>query len=253
MRGAAFPAPIPVLLLALTVTATAGAAGRRESAVPFEARLQSMSWQEIAAEARGQTVYWYMWGGSELVNRFVNGTVARRLKEEHGITLQAVPVTDATTFVNKVLGEKQAGRTAGGSVDLMWINGENFRTMREADLLFGPYAGRLPNLAYVDTSDPSVANDFGFPVEGYESPYGSAQMVMIYDSVRVPEPPRTVDGLLDWIRTHPGKFTYPALPTSPARRSSGTSSTTWLEDTASCWGGSTRDGSTASRLGSGTC
>jgi len=185
----------------------AGAAGAR-----FEERFRSMSWGQIEAEARGQMVYWYMWGGSELVNRFVNGYVARRLSEEYGVTLEVVPVTDATTFVNKVLGEKQAGRDSKGSVDLVWINGENFRTMREAGLLFGPYAGRLPNLGYVDVTEPAVANDFGFPVDGYESPYGSAQVVMIYDAARVPEPPTTIEGLLEWIRANPGKFTYPAPP-----------------------------------------
>lgn len=39
----------------------------------FEERFASMSWEEIVAEARGQTVHWYMWGGSDLINRFVTG------------------------------------------------------------------------------------------------------------------------------------------------------------------------------------
>jgi putative spermidine/putrescine transport system substrate-binding protein len=171
-----------------------------------------MSWDDIVAEAEGQTLYWYMWGGSDMVNSFVMGYVADRLREEYGVTLQMVPVSDAVIYVNKVLGEKQAGRDTGGSVDLVWINGENFRTMREADLLFGPFSERLPNIRYVDTDDPSIANDFGYPVEGYESPYGSAQVVMIYDSARVPEPPGTVESLLAWVRRNPGRFTYPVLP-----------------------------------------
>jgi putative spermidine/putrescine transport system substrate-binding protein len=153
-----------------------------------------------------------MWGGSDLINKFVNGYVAERLKNEYDITLEMVPVTDSTTFVNKILGEKQARRDSGGSVDVMWINGENFRTARQAELLFGPYADRLPNMKYVDGTDSSIANDFGYPVEGYESPYGSAQVVMVYDSARIPEPPRAIEDLLEWIRANPGKFTYPAIP-----------------------------------------
>jgi ABC-type uncharacterized transport system YnjBCD substrate-binding protein len=47
--------------------------------------------------------------------------------------------------VNKVLGEKEAGRDADGSVDLVWVNGENFRTMRQGDLLYGSWAQFLPN------------------------------------------------------------------------------------------------------------
>ncbi len=199
-------------MLAVVLAAGAWAGAKQEKAAPFEQRYQSMSWEQIVAEARGQTLYWYMWGGSDLINKYINGYVAGRLKDEYGVTLEMVPVTDATTFVNKVLGEKQAGRATGGSVDVMWINGENFRTMREADLLFGPYADKLPNLEYVDLEDSSISNDFGYPVEGYESPYGSAQVVVGYDAGKVPDPPRTIAALLDWIRANPGKFTYPAIP-----------------------------------------
>ena len=34
--------------------------------------------------------------------------------------------TDTAEAVNKLLGEKMAGKLAGGSVDLVGINGENF-------------------------------------------------------------------------------------------------------------------------------
>ncbi len=203
---------IGVTLVVMLFAVSAWGRGGGEQAVPFEERFAEMSWEEIVEEARGQTVFWYMWGGSDAINTFVNGYVASRLEEEYGVDLEVVPVVDATTFVNKVLGEKQAGRDTNGSVDLMWINGENFRTMRDANLLFGPYAERLPNTRYVDLADPSVKNDFGYPTEGYESPYGSAQVVMIYDSARVSDPPTNVGELLDWIRAHPGKFTYPTIP-----------------------------------------
>ncbi|MCK5008800.1 MAG: ABC transporter substrate-binding protein, partial [Spirochaetales bacterium] len=203
---------IIILVLAALVASGLWAGGKQEQSLPFEQRYQSMSWEQIVDEAGGQKLYWYMWGGSDLINKFVNGYLAERLRNEYDITLEMVPVTDAATFINKVLGEKQARRDSGGSVDVMWINGENFRTMREADLLFGPYADKLPHMQYIDSTDSSISNDFGFPVEGYESPYGSAQVVMVYDSARVPEPPRKIEDLLDWIRANPGKFTYPAIP-----------------------------------------
>ena len=57
--------------------------------------------------------------------------------------------------------------------------------MRQGDLLYGNWSQFLPGSAYVNWDDPSVANDFGLPVEGYESPYGKAQFVMIYDSARL--------------------------------------------------------------------
>jgi putative spermidine/putrescine transport system substrate-binding protein len=173
---------------------------------------EDQSWADILAAARGQTVNFYMWGGSDVINSWVTGYVARTLKERYDITLVMTPVADAPEFINKILGEKQAGRDAGGSVDLMWVNGENFRTLRQGELVYGPWSRFLPNSQYVNWDDASVANDFGTPVEGYESPYGKAQFVMIYDSARVPEPPRTVDDLLAWIQANPGQFTYAAPP-----------------------------------------
>jgi putative spermidine/putrescine transport system substrate-binding protein len=164
------------------------------------------------AEARGQTVDWYMWGGEPATNAYVNGYVAERLKTKYGITLRQVPVKDIAEIVRKLEIEKQAGKTQGGNVDLMWINGENFRTCKRIGLLFGPFADRLPNQKLVNWERPSVYNDFGEPVDGLESPWGSAQVVMIYDTARVSEPPRTIGALIDWIKQHPGRFAYPAPP-----------------------------------------
>lgn len=208
----ALPAAAICALLLLGGAGAVSAAGSGEEEAPFAERYQEMSWEEIVAEAQGQELFFYMWGGSDSINQYVQGYLGARLREEYGIDLEMVPVSDASVFVNKVLGEKQAGRDSDGSVDVMWINGENFRSMKEADLLFGPYASRLPNMEYVNAEDPSIANDFGFPVEGYESPYGSAQFVMIYDSARVPDPPRSVGALLEWIRANPGRFAYTAPP-----------------------------------------
>jgi putative spermidine/putrescine transport system substrate-binding protein len=186
-----------VLIVTLVAASPAGAAD---------------DWDDLVKRARGQTVDWFMWGGFPATNGYVNGYVAPRVKELYGITLRQVPVKDIADVVGKLLVEKQAGRASGGEVDLMWINGENFRTCKRHGLVYGPFAARLPNQRLVDWDKPSVKNDFGEPVEGFESPWGSAQVVMIYDSKRTPEPPRSMGALLEWARRHPGRFTYPAPP-----------------------------------------
>ncbi|MBA2714941.1 MAG: ABC transporter substrate-binding protein, partial [Rubrobacteraceae bacterium] len=113
--------------------------------------------------------------------------------------------------VNKLLDEKTAGKEKG-TIDLVWINGENFATGAAADLWFGPWAKKLPNAKYIDWNSPSISNDFGYPVKGREAPWGKAQFVMVYDSARVEDPPKNTDELLAWAREHPGRFTYPAPP-----------------------------------------
>ncbi len=173
---------------------------------------QKLNWKEVVKSAQGQTVDWYMWGGSPTVNKYVNGFLADNLKETYDITLRQIPVKDIAEVVSKLVVEKQAGKESGGSVDLMWINGENFRTCKSGNLLYGPFAAILPNIKYVDRTSPTVANDFGTPVDDMESPWGSAQMVMIYDSARISEPPQSIPALIEWIRNNPGRFAYPAPP-----------------------------------------
>ncbi len=173
---------------------------------------QAESWDNIVSKARGQTVDWFMWGGSPSVNAYVNGYVAGQLKELYGVTLRQVPIKDIAEVVSKLLIEKQAGKDEGGEADLLWINGENFRTCKRNELVYGPFADILPNQKFVNWERPSVHNDFGEPVEGLESPYGSAQVVLAYDTARMSTPPATIGDLLAWIRKNPGKFSYPAPP-----------------------------------------
>lgn len=177
-----------------------------------EVKNMVLSWDKAVEDARGQTVDWYMWGGSPAVNSYVNGYLATELKKQYDIHLRQVPVKDIAEVVSKLVVEKQAGKDSDGSVDLMWINGENFRTCKDKKLLYGPFAEKLPNQQYVDWSNLTVKNDFGTPVEGMESPWGSAQLVMIYDSARTPKPPKSIPALIAWIKAHPGRFTYPAPP-----------------------------------------
>ena len=169
-------------------------------------------WQSLRRQASGQTVDWFMYGGFPAANRYVTGYVGPILRSRFDIRLRQVPVKDITEAVARLLIEKQAGKMTGGQADLLWINGENFRTAKKNGLLFGPFAGRLPNNRWVDWQRPAVANDFGEPVGGLEAPWGSAQFVMVYDTARLPAPPRTMDDLIQWIRSHPGRFTYPAPP-----------------------------------------
>lgn len=171
------------------------------------------SWEQVVEQARGQTVYWYMWGGSDAINGFVDTFYGEPLMEEYGITLERVPVADTVDVVNQVISEKEAGADGdAGSVDMIWINGENFATLQQADLLYGPWAEGIPNSALVDWTNPAINLDFGRPVEGMESPWSSAQFHFMYDSARQDEAalPRSYADLATWIENNPGQFTYVA-------------------------------------------
>lgn len=143
-------------------------------------------WDAVLADAKGETVYWNAWGGSTTTNDFL-AWVGERVSQQYGVTLEHVKLTDTADAVTRVLSEKQAGENDDGAVDMIWINGANFAAMKDADLLFGPYAEQLPNWALVDTNSKAVQTDFTVPVEGYESPWAMAQVVFVHDTADMPE------------------------------------------------------------------
>lgn len=189
-------------------SARTGGPDRRSDLDP--AGLVGMNWDQLSIQARGTTVNYGMWAGDEARNRYFRGPVAGQLRERFGVTLNIVPLSDAAEAVNKLLNEKGAGRTSGGSIDMLWINGENFRTARQGGVLWGPFADALPNVALYPEA--ARQRDFGTPIEGFEAPWQRAQFVMAYDTARMATPPRSVPLLMEWIRSNPGRFTYPAPP-----------------------------------------
>ena len=178
---------------------------------PF-ARAGEPAWDEVVERAAGQEVFWNAWGGDERINAYI-AWIGHRVAEDYGVTLRHVKLADTADAVARVLAEKAAGKSEGGSVDLIWINGENFAAMKDNGLLFGPFAARLPNFTLVDVEGkPATLVDFTVPTEGLEAPWGVAKINFIYDSARVGETPRSMSEFLTWAEAHPGRFTYPAPP-----------------------------------------
>ncbi len=170
------------------------------------------SWEEIVAAAEGQTVYWNAWGGDERINAYI-AWAGEQVEARYGVEVVHVKLSDTADAVGRVLAEKAAGEDEGGSVDLIWINGENFAAMKREGLLRDPWTQDLPNYALVDLDDkPTTRVDFTVPVDNLEAPWGMAQMVFIHDSALVPEPPRSIEALLAWSQENPGRFTYPQPP-----------------------------------------
>ena len=141
---------------------------------PFAVSAQTdpADWDGVIAAADGQTVYWHAWGGSTQTNDFI-AWVGERVAADYGVVLEHVKLTDTADAVTRVLSEKQAGEDDDSAVDMIWINGANFAAMKDADLLFGPYAEQLPNWAVVDVDGKTVQTDFTVPTDGYESPVGN--------------------------------------------------------------------------------
>lgn len=173
--------------------------------------VEDMTFDEMKEAAKGTTVTFYGWGGDEKLNEWLDNTFAPVMEEKYDITMERVPM-DIDQVLSQLSGEVQA-EEEDGSIDMIWINGENFQSAKENQLLYGPFTDKLPNYnEYVDAESEDVLYDFAYPIEGYEAPYGKAQVVMMADTAVTPELPKSAEELEEFVKKYPGKVTYPALP-----------------------------------------
>ncbi|AEF54609.1 ABC transporter substrate-binding protein [Marinomonas posidonica] len=183
------------------------------SALLFTSPITKADWQDTLQAAQGQTVYFNAWGGADNINQYIQWA-AERIEDKYQVTLKQVKLTDTADAVNRVLAEKAAGQDKQGSIDLIWLNGENFRAMKDNQLLFGPFSQALPNYQnYVDEdARQSLTQDFGTQVDGMESPWGMAQVIFMYDTATLSAPPKSMTQLLAYAQANPGRITYPEPP-----------------------------------------
>ncbi len=182
------------------------------SALAFtrNARAQAAVWDATLAHARGQTVAFNAWAGDEKTNEFIVWA-GERVQAEFGVTLRHVRLRDTGEAVARVVAERAAGRTTGGAVDMIWINGPNFLALKQQGFLLR-FADTLPNFALVDVAGkPATTVDFTVPVEGLAAPWRMAQIVFIHDTARLPAPPRTMRAMADWAAGHRGRLAHPTV------------------------------------------
>lgn len=197
------------LMMALSLAACGGSDAQDGGDNALD--LSTASWEELVEAARGTTVTFYGWGGDDERNAWLEGEGAQYMKEQYDITLEIVGM-NIDEILAKLAGEKEAG-IQSGSIDMIWINGENFWSCKENGLLYGEFLSRLPNAEkYLDLDDPETLTDFCMPIDGYEAPYGKAQFVLYHDSAVTSEAPASAEELLAFCQKYPGKVTYPALP-----------------------------------------
>lgn len=183
------------------------------AAISSAAALDLSDWKTIEEKAKGQTVYFNAWGGAQNINDYIQWA-ADIVADRHGVSVVHVKLDDTANAVAKVVAEKAVGQNEGGTIDLVWINGENFVSMKKQGLLLSPgWADKLPSWNYVDHENkPTITTDFTEPVEGLEAPWGMAKMVFFHDTAREAAMPDSFAELVEWTKENPGRFTYPAPP-----------------------------------------
>lgn len=160
---------------------------------------------------RGTEVTFYGWGGSEKTNGWIDGYLSKVMMEKYGIKLKRVGM-GIDEILSQLIAEKEAS-SKKGTIDVVWINGENFYTAKNKGLLYGRIDSFIPNYKkYIDSNNTENTEDFNTSVEGMEIPYGRAQLVLIMDGEILKTPINSTKELLEVAKNNPGIITYPAPP-----------------------------------------
>ncbi|MDB5271250.1 MAG: transporter substrate-binding protein, partial [Hymenobacter sp.] len=169
-------------------------------------QILAQTWPQIEAAGHGQPVSMMMWQGDPLINHYMNTYVKPEVKRRYGIDLQ-ISAGQGAGLVQTLAAEQQANQPS--EADMVWINGETFYQLRQVDALLGPFVAKLPNAPLLDLQNPFINTDFQQPVAGMECPWGNVQFTFIYDSSKVPHPPKSFAELPAFVKAHPGQFTIP--------------------------------------------
>ena len=183
--------------------------GSTSSTQTASGELNLSDWDSVLEAAKGQEVSWWMHGGRTEMNDWADNTAAALLKDKYGITLKRTGVSDTKEIVTQISSEIQSGTTEG-SVDFLWVNGENFNSLKKNNYLYGPFAEQVPAAKYYDPKARDNAYDAGIEIAGLEMTWHRYCSGYFADTAKTGEQlPSTAQEYLEWIKQFPGHTSYP--------------------------------------------
>ena len=198
-----------------------------ETAAPksVETDLTSMTWDDILAEADGQTLTLNVYNADTQVAKYWDRIV--ELGKDYGIDVVIVPETGDTDA--RMISDWQDGAVA--TYDMTWgYYGYTFKAYYDAGCLWGDdgeeWVRYLPNAQFIDWERNTYRYDCGLPTNYMESPLMGLTPMLAYSddkydaSIAWNETTIAEDGstriglfhdlteLYNWVQMYPGCFTY---------------------------------------------
>ena len=146
------------------------------------------------------TVRVFISGGANIQDLWQKSLIPAFEKDHPGYTVSVTLDLHGqhdTQTIAKLTSATQLKRDPGFDlVDAAFIS-----QVAKAGLLTPVSTKTIPNLKNVPASTLTAGGTGGIPYRG-------SSVLLAYNSADVPTPPTTLDELLAWIKSHPGKFTY---------------------------------------------
>ncbi|HEX7405336.1 MAG TPA: extracellular solute-binding protein, partial [Candidatus Nanopelagicaceae bacterium] len=152
-----------------------------------------------SSQAASKTIQVYISGDTNVQDLWVNTLIpafkAANPGYDANVILDLHGVHDAQETA-KITAAYALHKDAGADL----IDGGFVQQLGSAGLLYKGTKVLIPNLSTVGRSVLAIGKG-GIP-------YRASSVLLAYNSTTVPNPPKTLDALLVWIKAHPGKFTY---------------------------------------------
>jgi len=154
----------------------------------------------VLAQEGATTLNFFSGGDVNVQELWANNLIPMYKKVAPNITINLIwsehSAADQATF-DRMAAAKKAGKISG--IDL-WESGM-VQQAGEAGLMAKIGTNEVPNLSKVP---PTILEQVG----NYALPYRGSSVVLAYNSKEIPNPPRSLSTLFDWVKKNPGKFTY---------------------------------------------
>ena len=191
---------------------------------------ESYNWKDIETLAVGGSVNFYV-AVTPAVYNWITTWLSDKLYQDYSITVNylnsnpsdssKIPKTTPEIIQlikNSLTIDPLPEGKDKGDIDVVWINGENFYDMKSNNLLYGPFANKIPSSINFNFEAPTIKYDFEVPTAGLEMPFNVAQIAFIYNSTCGLNDTSSISTVLDiasLIKTanYRNKFTY-AMPSN---------------------------------------
>jgi ABC-type uncharacterized transport system YnjBCD substrate-binding protein len=188
-----------------------------------ETDLADMTWDEVLAEANGDTVTFCAWGsgGADAMVQQFWAYFKQKALTDYNVTIEYVE--DTAENEQRFVADYEGGQDA--TIDMFWGASGSIQPMGAKGVLWGEggpqWVMALPGAAYLDWTAVDVLFNGTMPTDGYQAQFMKVTPAMVYAADKydaalawdaeesgVMGLPHNLTELSLWVKKYPGKFTY---------------------------------------------
>jgi len=179
--------------------------------VETNTEINSREWTLIKESAENTSVVMFHNYTDIDAVKFLETTLPGKVKDATGIELK-VSYKSKTDIYEKLKADMMNEKKKG-TIDLVLLENNGFKTFYKEELIYGPFLRKLPNFhSFISPDSIEAQYTEGMSINDYAAPFGRRQFVLTLNEDEIDEPPVDFDELKAYIQSEKGRFTIPSPP-----------------------------------------